>query len=231
VPVGRADGEPLLDALLPPAWRGVLGEVLAGPAGRALEAFLAGERAAGREVLPPREQVFAALDLVEPEDVRVVILGQDPYPTPGHAHGLAFSYQGDGPPPRSLRNIFAEIEDDLGYAPSSGGGDLTPWARQGVLLLNTALTVRAGEAGSHRRRGWAAVTDRVLRHLAVGESRVVFVLWGGAARRKHPLLGERHPVLEAGHPSPLSVRYFRGCRHFRRIAELVEDPPIDWRLQ
>ena len=212
-------------------WREVLAPVLASEEHAELAAFLAAERAAGVSVLPPPGQVFAALELVPPEDVRVVIVGQDPYPTPGHAHGLAFSYRGEGALPRSLRNILVEIQAETGVEPSPGGsGDLTPWARQGVLLLNTVLTVRAGEAGSHRRRGWEALTDAVLAHLAAQPRRIVFLLWGADARRKARLVGRPHVVLEAGHPSPLSIRHFRGCGHFTRVAELVEGGPIDWRL-
>lgn len=220
----------LFEALACPGWRRVLGPLCATPAVAALEAFLRAERAAGEVVLPPEAQVFAALNAVPPEAVRVVILGQDPYPTPGHAHGLAFSYRGAGALPRSLGNIRRELEADLGIKLSGVCGDLTPWAAQGVLLLNTVLTVRAGEAGSHRRRGWEAVTDAILTHLAALDQRLVFLLWGNDARRKKRLLGERHIVLEAGHPSPLSIRYFRGCKHFSRTNELLGEAPIDWRL-
>ena len=228
--MARRRAAPLLEALRTSAWAPVVGDVLAAPVGVRLQAFLDGEEEAGHEVLPPRAEVFAALEAVPPAAVRVVIVGQDPYPTPGHAHGLAFSYRGQGALPRSLRNILAEVEADTGAAPAARSGDLTPWARQGVLLLNTVLTVRAGEAGSHRGRGWEAVTDAVLAHLAAGRRRVVFVLWGGEARRKRALLGQRHPVLEAGHPSPLSVRHFRGCGHFRQINACLSARPIDWRL-
>ena len=213
-------------------WADVLADVLASPEHAALAAFLEEERGAGFDILPPAEHTFAALELVPPEAVRVVIVGQDPYPTPGHAHGLAFSYRGDGTLPRSLGNIFREIESELGTPASpSGSGDLTPWARQGVLLLNTVLTVRAGEPGSHRRRGWEALTDAVLAHLAAGERPVVFVLWGGEARKKKRILGTRQVILEAGHPSPLSIRHFRGCGHFRAVNEHLEGPPIDWTLR
>lgn len=212
-------------------WAAALADVLASPGHAALTAFLDAEREAGVEVLPPRADIFAALELVPPEDVRVVIVGQDPYPTSGHAHGLAFSYRGDGPLPRSLRNILAEIGDELGVdAAPSGSGDLTPWARQGVLLLNAVLTVRAGEAGSHRGRGWEALTDAVLTHLARAPRRLVFLLWGADARKKKRLLGDRHVVLEAGHPSPLSIRHFRGCGHFGATNKAVDGPPIDWIL-
>lgn len=210
------------------AWRSVLAPALAAPSSRALEAFLAGERAGGHRILPPGPERFAALDLVEPERVRVVILGQDPYPTPGHAHGLAFSYRGPGPLPRSLANVLREVEADVGGPARSG--DLRPWARQGVLLLNTVLSVRAGAAGSHRRRGWEPLTEAVLRHLARRPRPPVFVLWGADARRRRALLGAGPDVLEAGHPSPLSVRHFRGCRHFSAVNACLGPPPIDWRL-
>ncbi len=218
----------LTDALTSPGWRAALAAVMASDAFSELEAFLEAERAAGAQVLPAAEDIFAALNLVEPDDVRLVILGQDPYPTPGHAHGLAFSYRGDGTLPRSLANVFREIEADLGRPVPPGRGDLTPWARQGVLLLNAVLTVRAGEAGSHRRRGWEAVTDAVLAHLAVREAPLVVLLWGREAKKKRPLLGNRHVVLEAGHPSPLSLRYFRGCRHFSRANAALAPQAIDW---
>jgi uracil-DNA glycosylase len=220
----------LADALTSAAWRAALGGVLAGPGFQSLEAFLAEERAAGQEILPRQEDVFAALNAVAPEAVRVVILGQDPYPTPGHAHGLAFSYRGAGPLPRSLRNIQVEIEEDVGVPADPACGDLSGWARQGVLLLNTVLSVRAGEAGSHRRRGWEGITDAVLETLAARPAPIVFLLWGGDARKKRRLLGARHPVLEAGHPSPLSIRYFRGCRHFSQANALVSGAPVDWRM-
>lgn len=209
-------------------WRIALTPVLASEGFRDLAAFLDEERQAGVEVLPAPADIFAALNLVAPRDVRVVILGQDPYPTPGHAHGLAFSYRGDGKLPRSLVNIFAELEADLGTAVPPGRGDLSAWARQGVLLLNTVLTVRAGEAGSHRGRGWEALTDAVLCHLADRRDPVVFLLWGGAARRKRQLLGRPHVVLEAGHPSPLSVKHFRGCKHFSRANAALAPAYIDW---
>ena len=221
-PAGLAAG------LTSQAWRAALGDALTSASFRDLEAFLAAERAAGVEVLPPEDVVFAALDAVEPDDVRVVILGQDPYPTPGHAHGLAFSYLGDGALPRSLANVYREIERDLGVSMSDRSGDLRAWAGQGVLLLNAVLTVRAGEAGSHRRRGWEAFTDAVLASLAAREQPIVFLLWGNDARKKRRLLGARHPILEAGHPSPLSIRYFRGCGHFSRTSALLDGAGIAW---
>jgi len=218
----------LLDALTSPGWCAVLADVLASERVRDLEAFLVAERAAGANVLPPPGEVFAALNGLEPEDVRVLVLGQDPYPTPGHAHGLAFSYRGAGALPRSLRNVLREVEEETGRSVPAGRGDLTPWARQGVLLLNTVLSVRAGEAGSHRGKGWDVVTDAVLAHLAARPQPLVALLWGGAARKKRALLGARTAILEAGHPSPLSIRHFRGCGHFLQANEVLTGPPVDW---
>ncbi|MDJ0523381.1 MAG: uracil-DNA glycosylase [Planctomycetota bacterium] len=218
----------LASGLTSDAWRLALLPVLSSPGFHELAAFLETEREGGSLVLPPQEDIFAALNLVEPDAVRVVILGQDPYPTPGHAHGLAFSYRGEGTLPRSLGNIVRELEQDLGVAVPAKRGDLTAWARQGVLLLNTVLTVRAGEAGSHRRRGWEAVTDAVLAHLDGRVDPCVFLLWGGDAKKKRKLLASRHTILEAGHPSPLSVKHFRGCRHFSRANEALAPAYIDW---
>ena len=131
---------------------------------------------------------------------------------------------------RFEQEVEEDIEYETGRAPSEAGGDLTPWATQGVLLLNTVLTVRAGEAGAHRGQGWEAVTDAVLTHLAGCGRRLVFVLWGRQAQKKARLLGEGHVVLTAGHPSPLSVRYFHGCGHFTAINKAIEGQPVDWRL-
>ncbi len=219
----------LFDALRSTMWRSALAEVIEGDDARALGDFLAEERAQ-HEVLPPPEQVFAAFNAVAPAEVRVVILGQDPYPTPGHAHGLAFSYQGDGALPRSLRNIFAEVERDLGHVMPTDRGDLAPWATQGVFLLNTVLTVRAGAAGSHRRRGWETITRAAVNVLTAREAPIVFLLWGGEARRFAKAVPAPHHVLEAGHPSPLSIRFFRGCGHFSKANTLLGERAIDWRL-
>lgn len=215
-------------ALVPPSWRGLLAEVLRDPSFAALQETIAAERARGATVLPPVGEVFAALASVAPEDVRLVILGQDPYPTPGHAHGLAFSYRGTGGLPRSLRNIHAEIERDLGVDLGQPSGDLTPWAAQGVLLLNTVLTVRAGEAGSHRGLGWERFVDALLDALAATGRPLVVLLWGRDARRRARRFGPPHTVLEAGHPSPLSVRHFAGCAHFSQANAHVRGGPIDW---
>lgn len=206
------------------------------PGGAAEQACAAAdaERAAGHVVAPAPERVFAALSLTPLESVRVVILGQDPYPTPGHANGLAFSYVGPPPLPRSLVNIFRERQADLGLPPALDG-DLTPWARQGVLLLNTALTVREGasKAGSHLLLGWGAVTDAIIAAVSAGRSSVVFILWGKPAQTKRALVDEgRHHVLESPHPSPLSAsRGFFGSRPFSRANAWLErqgETPIRW---
>ncbi|WP_376985176.1 uracil-DNA glycosylase [Bosea sp. R86505] len=192
------------------------------------------EREAGHVVAPAPERVFAALSLTPLESVRVVILGQDPYPTPGHANGLAFSYVGPPPLPRSLVNIFRERQSDLGLAPPADG-DLTRWARQGVLLLNTALTVREGasKAGSHLLLGWGAVTDALIGAVSATRPHVVFILWGKPAQTKRALVDEgRHHVLESPHPSPLSAsRGFFGSRPFSHANAWLErqgEAPIRW---
>lgn len=183
-----------------------------------------------KNVLPPEPLRFAALDAVAPADVRVVVLGQDPYPTPGHGNGLAFSVNPHVTPlPRSLSNIFKEMESDLGTAPAHG--DLSHWAAQGVLLLNTALSVRAGDAGSHGRLGWQGLAQQVLAELSVRPT--AFVLWGKAAQalREH-ISGADHLLIETAHPSPLSARRgFFGSKPFSRINDWLArrgEPPIDW---
>lgn len=224
-------------AEIPKKWRDVLGDVSREPWYQELDAFLDREIAAGREILPVREDVFNALRFTEPDAARVVLLGQDPYPTPGHAHGLCFSVRPDVRPlPRSLRNIYKELLADLGgdnfAAPAHGC--LESWARQGVLMLNTVLTVRAGEANSHQRRGWEIFTDRVIAAVNAMPRTVVFVLWGGQARSKRGLItGAQHRVVESAHPSPLSARLFFGCRCFSEVNRHLAGAGrgvIDWRL-
>lgn len=185
-------------------------------------------------VYPHRDEIFQALAATSYRAARVLILGQDPYANPGQAHGLAFSVRPGVTPPPSLRNIFKELESDLGI-PRPDTGYLLPWARQGVLLLNAVLTVREGKSGSHAGWGWERFTDEVIRRLAAKRSRVVFVLWGAYAQKKAEYIDEaRHLVIAGPHPSPLSAkRGFFGSRPFSRINDaLVEDGrrPIDWRL-
>jgi uracil-DNA glycosylase len=221
-----------LSALLPPAWRTVLAPHL-DPAGMAaLGAFVATEYAT-QTIYPPLDDLFAAYRLCSPDECRVLILGQDPYHRPGQAHGLSFSVRAGVPAPPSLRNVFRELTDDLG-APVPASGDLTGWARQGVLLLNAVLTVRQGLASSHAGRGWEAFTDATIRALDARPTRVVFLLWGTYARRKRDLVtNPAHLVLEAAHPSPLSRHGFRGSRPFSAANKALAEaglPQIDWDL-
>jgi uracil-DNA glycosylase len=216
--------------LVGPGWGPVL-EPVAGTIAD-LGDFLRAEQAAGRGFLPRGERILAALQ-VPFDEVRVLLVGQDPYPTPGHPIGLCFSVAPDVRPlPASLRNIFAEYEADLGLAPPTDG-DLTPWVTQGVLLLNRCLTVRPGAPASHRGRGWEEVTDAIIDALVARGGPLVAVLWGREARSLAPRLGAT-PRLEAPHPSPLSAhRGFLGSRPFSRANRLLEDQgaaPIDWRL-
>jgi uracil-DNA glycosylase len=215
-------------------WNPVLRDELEKPYWAELQRFVADERA-NHAVYPPKDEVFAALHLTPLADVKVVILGQDPYHGPGQAHGLCFSVRSGVRPPPSLQNIFTELHDDLGIDPPAGG-DLTPWARQGVLLLNATLTVRAHEAASHQRKGWETFTDRVLQAVDEQPRTVVFILWGASARRKRALIDTaRHVVIESPHPSPLSAhRGFFGSRPFSRANEALVAAgrePVDWRLE
>jgi uracil-DNA glycosylase len=219
--------------MLPASWQDVLGEELDTPYFKELTEFVEEERTKG-PVYPPREEVFAALDATPFDRVKVLILGQDPYHGRGQAHGLCFSVRPGVSLPPSLQNIYKELEQDLGYPPPSHGC-LDHWARQGVLLLNTSLTVRGGRAASHSGKGWEIFTDEVLRAVNEKEERVVFILWGAHARKKKALVDRsRHVVIESAHPSPHSASYgFFGSRPFSRAnAALVEAgrEPIDWRL-
>ena len=195
--------------------------------------FLRAEIAAGRRYLPAGSNVLRAF--TRPfADVRVLIVGQDPYPTPGHAVGLSFSVAPDVRPlPRSLDNIFTEYTADLGF-PKPANGDLTPWAQQGVMLLNRALTVRPGNSASHRGKGWEAVTERAIRALVARGTPLVAILWGRDASTLRPMLGDGVGVIESVHPSPLSAsRGFFGSRPFSRANALLAEmgaEPIDWRL-
>ncbi len=199
---------------------------------QSLYQFLKSEREGGKQILPASENIFAALNCTPFEQVKVVILGQDPYPTQGHAHGLSFSVQPGVVLPQSLRNIYQEIAADLGV-PILGDGCLLHWAQQGVLLLNAVLTVEAGQKGSHQGKGWEVFTDRIITVLNQHKEHLVFLLWGNAAKRKGRLIdSERHRVLESPHPSPLSAsRGFFGNHHFSKAnAYLISHgiAPIDW---
>jgi uracil-DNA glycosylase len=221
-----------LPEMLPASWRGALTPFLDPQATAALGAFVASEYAADT-IYPPIEDLFAAYRLCTPEDTRVLILGQDPYHGPGQAHGLSFSVRDGVRIPPSLRSVFKELAEDVGVAPPMAG-DLTGWARQGVLLLNAVLTVRAATAASHAGKGWEAFTDATIRALDARDERVVFLLWGGYARKKAALITNPvHVVLEAGHPSPLNPKGFRGARPFSAANKALADAgrtPIDWDL-
>lgn len=196
-----------------------------------LQQFIAHERLVST-VFPPAQDVYAALELTPFESTKVVVLGQDPYHGLGQAHGLSFSVRGNTPIPPSLRNIFQELFTDVAIQREQNG-DLTGWARQGVLLLNTSLTVREGEPGSHKNRGWEHITDTVMSALNEKPTRVVFVLWGAHARNKKTLITQaHHVVIESAHPSPLSAhRGFFGSRPFSQINSALEEAglsPIEW---
>ncbi|MGQ2980211.1 MAG: uracil-DNA glycosylase [Polaromonas sp.] len=198
-------------------WAPVVGQFLASQTGQQLGAFMAQRLAAGAIIYPP--QPFRALALTPLADVRVVILGQDPYHGPGQAQGLAFSVPDGVRPPPSLRNIFKELARDPAVEPEPhSGGSLERWARQGVLLLNTSLTVEEGQAASHARKGWELLTDQLISAVSATSTPVVFLLWGAHAQTKQALIASRHRVLTANHPSPLSALRppvpFIGCGHF-----------------
>ncbi|HMT04054.1 MAG: uracil-DNA glycosylase [Solirubrobacterales bacterium] len=219
-----------LSEVIDPGWADALQPVV--PRIGELGDFLRGEAAAGRGYLPSGEKILLAFTLPL-EQVRVLIVGQDPYPTPGHAVGLSFSVAPDVRPlPPSLVNIFREYTDDLGYPPPSSG-DLSPWFKQGVLLLNRSLTVQPGQPNSHQGRGWEEVTEQAIRVLAARGGPMVAILWGRNARNLRPMLGQV-PCLESPHPSPMAARHgFFGSRPFSRTNELLIEQgaePIDWRL-
>lgn len=223
---------------LHPAWLEPLRGEFESPYMQALKTFLGAERAAGKRIFPKGSEWFRALDLTPLEDVRVVILGQDPYHGPGQAHGLCFSVKPDVRIPPSLVNIYKELEADLGIAPARHGF-LEHWAHQGVLLLNAVLTVQMGQAASHQGRGWERFTDAIIRLVNARAEPVVFMLWGSYAQKKAAFVdsiekGGRHLVLKAAHPSPLSAHNgFFGCRHFSQANAFLKSrgmKPIDWTI-
>ena len=215
------------------SWKNALAGEFDKPYFASLVRFLHEEKSAGHKIFPPGSQIFKAFELTPVKDVQVVILGQDPYHGPGQAHGLSFSVPANMPAPPSLKNIFKEIESDLGVK-MSGYPNLENWARQGVLLLNAVLTVRSSEAASHSRIGWQEFTDAVIRYISDNCEGVVFMLWGNFARTKSDLIDKsRHCVLEAAHPSPLARGAFFGCRHFSKANTYLQTTgrsTIDWRL-
>jgi len=216
-----------------PSWGQILQTEFDKPYFTELAARLHSEKASGKTVYPPGSQIFKAFELCPLPDTKVVILGQDPYHGAGQAMGLSFSVPDDIPAPPSLKNIFKEIESDLGVK-MSGRPNLENWARQGVLLLNAVLTVRAGEPTSHAGYGWQNFTDAVISSVSQNCEGVVFLLWGNYARSKKVLIDhDKHLVLEAAHPSPLARGAFFGCRHFSKANEylvLKGKAPIDWVL-
>ena len=222
-----------MDVKIEQSWKNALAGEFEKPYFAALVRFLHGEKAAGKVIYPPGGEIFRAFELTPVDKVKVVILGQDPYHGPGQAMGLSFSVRDNIPAPPSLKNIFKEIEDDLGIR-MSGSPNLEKWARQGVLLLNSVLTVQAGLPTSHSRIGWQEFTDAVISYLSAHRSGLVFLLWGRYAPEKSALIDtSRHHVLMAAHPSPLARGAFFGCRHFSKTNQILVSEglkPIDWQL-
>jgi uracil-DNA glycosylase len=218
---------------LPPSWQAVVGDELDKPCFHKLQEFLDEERRR-HTVFPPKDEVFTALKLTPYEEVRVLILGQDPYHDDNQAHGLAFSVRPGIRPPPSLLNIFKELRDDLGCKVPNNGY-LVPWAEQGVLLLNAVLTVRAHQPNSHKNKGWEKFTDAVIRAVNDKGDRVVFVFWGGNAQRKGKLIDtDKHTIVQSAHPSPLSAKSgFFGSRPFSAVNQVLRaagKPEIDWQI-
>jgi hypothetical protein len=222
-----------MDVKIEQSWKNALQGEFEKPYFASLVRFLHQEKSDGKLIYPPGKDIFKAFELTPVPDVKVVILGQDPYHGAGQAMGLSFSVPDNIPAPPSLINIFKEIESDLGIS-MSGRPNLEGWARQGVLLLNAILTVRAGAAASHSKIGWQEFTDAVIRYLSDNRSGIVFMLWGNFARSKKVLIDtSKHYVLEAPHPSPLARGAFFGCRHFSKANEFLAGhgkTPIDWKL-
>lgn len=222
-----------MDVQIEKSWKEALGAEFKKPYFAALVQELHRQKQAGEVIFPPGGQIFKAFELCPLGKVKVVILGQDPYHGYGQAMGLSFSVPQGVEAPPSLKNIFKEIESDLGIR-MSGSPDLRPWAEQGVLLLNSVLTVRAGQPASHSRIGWQTFTDAVIKTISDRCEGVVFLLWGNYARSKAVLVDKsRHHVLEAPHPSPLARGAFFGCRHFSATNEILAaegKSPIDWKL-
>lgn len=215
------------------SWKQALQSEFEKPYFAGLVASLHEEKARGEVIYPPGSQIFRAFELTPVPQVKVVILGQDPYHNPGQAMGLSFSVPDGVPAPPSLVNIFKEISSDLGIR-MSGSPNLEPWARQGVLLLNSILTVRAGQAASHRSLGWETFTDAVIKYLSDNCDGIVFMLWGNFARTKASLIDPaKHLILEAAHPSPLARGAFFGCKHFSKANNFLTfkgKTAIEWQL-
>lgn len=219
---------------LEPSWKAALGDEFEKDYMLALREFLLAEKKAGQEIYPPSAEIFAAFNATPLDKTRIVIIGQDPYHGPGQAHGLCFSVRAGVPVPPSLRNIYKELVNDLEFT-TPKHGNLMYWAEQGVLLLNSVLTVRAGQAASHQKKGWERFTDRVIDLLNTEQQHLVFMLWGSYAQNKGAMIDkERHLVLSSVHPSPLSAsRGFFGNHHFSSANNYLEQnnlSPINWQL-
>jgi uracil-DNA glycosylase len=225
-----------MDVKIETSWKAVLKNEFDKPYFEQIVLFLKTEKMAGKTIYPPGPLIFNAFEQTPFDNVKVVIIGQDPYHGPGQAHGLCFSVQDGVPPPPSLINIFKEIQSDIGITMPSGKGNLISWAQQGVLLLNAALTVRANEPFSHSKIGWAIFTDAVIQKISELKTGVVFLLWGRFAQEKQSLIDEiKHYVLKAAHPSPFSAdKGFFNCKHFSKTNSLLQQQgkdPIDWKIE
>jgi uracil-DNA glycosylase len=229
----EGEREPVAVPPIPGSWKRVLSDEFAKPYWAELQEFVAQEREY-HTVYPPEDDVYTAFQLTPFQDVHVFLLGQDPYPGPGQAHGLCFSVKPGVPLPGSLRNMYKELHDDLGIPPAKTGY-LVPWAEQGMLMLNAVLTVRAGQPNSHKGKGWEHFTDEAIRRVGEKDDPVVFVLWGAYAQKKIKLIDtDRHTIIQSAHPSPLSAANgFFGSRPFSKINAALRKhghKPIDWDL-
>ena len=225
-----------MDVKMEASWKKELKQEFTKPYFQQVVTFLKTEKAAGKTIYPPGNLIFNAFNITPFDNVKVVILGQDPYHGAGQAHGLSFSVPQNVQPPPSLINIFKEIKTDIGVTMPERFGNLTAWAEQGVLLLNAALTVRAGEPASHSKIGWMEFTDAVIKKISDEKQGVVFLLWGKFAQDKQTLIDEtRHHVLKAAHPSPFSAdKGFFGCQHFSKANKFLVAAglePINWKLE
>lgn len=221
------------DVKIESSWKAVLQSEFEKPYFQNLVEFIKNEKQAGKTIFPPGQLIFNAFHHCPIDKVKVVILGQDPYHQPGQAMGLSFSVPKSEPIPASLKNIYKEIQSDLGITPASHG-DLTAWAHQGVFLLNAILTVEKSNAGAHARSGWQDFTDAVIKTLSAQRTGLIFLLWGNFAKQKKELIDlTKHYVLEAAHPSPLAGGAFFGCKHFSKTNELLihaGHTPIEWKI-
>lgn len=225
-----------MDVQINDTWKAVLKDEFTKPYFQEIVSFLKTERQTGKTIYPPGTLIFNAFNQTPFDKLKVVILGQDPYHGKGQAHGLSFSVQPGIKPPPSLVNIFKELKADIGIDMPNNFGDLTAWAKQGVLLLNAALTVRDGEPFSHAKSGWAQFTDAVIEKISDEKENIIFILWGKFAQDKKVLIDEgKHFILQSAHPSPLSAhKGFWGCKHFsttNNILVKLKQQPIDWHIK